>query len=136
MDQSWTVLICVEPIKSNVKLVTWHTFDQWQIFFAFICEVASIYIRVGRLTPKKLYHQKFSKLAQINKGLEKKFFQKNASWGRKFFKILESKTGFKTGLLLEIFYLRKHFFEEISFLDPHLFGLTKRIFDDRIFFGS
>ena len=55
---------------------------------------------------------------------------------RKVFKILESKTGFKTGLLLEIFYLRKHFFEEISFLDPHLFGLTKRIFDDRIFFGS
>ena len=28
------------------------------------------------------------------------------------------------------------FFEKISFLDPNLFGPTRRIFDDTIFFGS
>ena len=42
-------------------------------------------------------------------------------------------------LLFEICYnLRpqEEFFEKLPFLDPHLFGLTSRIFDDTFFGGT
>ena len=31
---------------------------------------------------------------------------------------------------------RKHFFEKLPFLDPHLFWLTSRIYDDTFFGGT
>ena len=40
-----------------------------------------------------------------------------------------------SSLQLEIYHLRKHYFEKMPFLDPHLFWLTKSIFDDTFFSG-